>query len=132
MLKVFLPLILISALPLCAETPNEAATAIHDLIQNKNYEVLFPKRYTEWHKVEKEGVPPEKAIARLSGMFEKQHEILLSVYAQLKEAEFTLSETEIVQPTETGKMASATVTVRGKEIPFRLYEMKDGTWGFHL
>ena len=132
MLKRLLPLALLCALPVLAETPNEAASAIHDLIAERNYEVLFPTRYTEWHKAEKEGVPKEKAIARLTRMFEKQHDMLLQLYAQLKDAEFTIAEAPIPQPTETGKMATAEVTLGERTIPFNLYEMKDGTWGFHL
>ena len=136
-MKSILPLLCFAltfgaAVSVYAETPNEGAAAIRDLIAAKDYETLFPTRYTEWHKTEKAGVEKNQAIARLSQMFEKQHDTLLSVYKQLAEAEFTFSENEHAQVSETGRVATATVKLGTKKIPFRLYEKKDKTWGFHL
>ena len=133
-MKRILSLILLTltAVVANAETPQEAAKAIHDLIQAENYAELFPTRYSEWHKVEAEGVAPEKAIERLSAMFKKQREPMLSIYSQLAEAEFELSTKEKPQVSETGNIATATVKFGEREIPFKLYEMKSGLWGFHL
>jgi len=131
-LRLLIVLSIIGSVTLHAETPNEGAAQIRELIKEKKYDVLFPSRYTEWHKAEKEGIGKGEAIAKLSKMFEKQREAILAVYSQLAEAEFTISKRENPQASETGKVASATIKVGGKEIPFKLYEMKDGTWGFHL
>ena len=124
--------ILLSSTMLCAETPAEGAAVIHELVKEKNYDVLFPTRYSEWYKVKKEGVAEDVAIAKLSKLFEKEHEVILSAYAQLTKADFTLSEQENPQISETGKVASAIVKISSKEIPFKLYEIKGGAWGFRL
>ena len=131
-LRIFLTLMVLSAASVYAETPNEGAAAIRDLIQEKNYKVLFPSRYREWSKIEKEGVDKDDAIVKLSKMFDKKHEVLLSVYAQLQDAKFTISEKENPQISETGKIAVARIKIGSKEVPFKLYEMKNKTWGFHL
>jgi|GEM_PF-4574022 len=130
--KTLIVFSLLASAILYGETPNEGAAVIRDLIKEKKYDVLFPSRYSEWHKTEKEGVGQDEAIRRLSVMFEKKHEVLLSIYEQLAESEFTISEYEYPQVTETGKVASAMVQFGSKAVPFKLYEMKDGTWGFHL
>ena len=115
-----------------AETPQEGAKAILDLIKARNYQELFPTRYSEWHKVEAEGVPVDKAVEKLSRMFEKKHEMIVGMYEQLATADFTMGKSEIVQKGETGDMATAEVTVGDKKVPFRLYKMENGKWGFHL
>ena len=114
------------------ETPQGAAAAISDLLSNRDYSTLFQERYSEWHKVEAEGVEAEVAITRLSAMWEKQHDMLASVFKQLASAEFALSKSEMPQKTETGDVATANVSVNGKDITYRLYRMKNGLWGFHL
>lgn len=114
------------------ETPQDGAAAISDLLQKRDYSTLFQERYSEWHKVEAEGVEPEVAIKKLSAMWEKQHDMLASVFKQLASAEFALSKSEMPQKTETGDVATANVSVNGKDIAYRLYRMKNGLWGFHL
>ncbi len=131
-LKIATALTLFCSAILHAETPNEGAAVIRDLIKEKKYEVLFPSRYSEWHKTEKEGLGKDEAVAKLSKMFEKRHEAFVSIYDQLAAAEFTISERENPQEGETGKVASTTIKLGSREVPFKLYEMKDGTWGFHL
>lgn len=115
-----------------AETPQEAAQVIHDLIKSENYSKLFTTRYSEWHKVETDGITPEKAVEKLSGMFKKQREPLLAIYSQLAAADFTIETRDNPQISETGKVATATVKLGERDIPFKLYEMKSGLWGFHL
>ncbi len=117
---------------LSAETPNKAASEIHSLLASKDYDTLFKTRYSEWYKAKKENMKEEDAIKMLSQRFEKQHSILLSVYEQLKTAKFTISERENPQQSENGKVAQAMVTVNSKKLPFKLYQMKDDKWGFHL
>ncbi|HEY5653437.1 MAG TPA: hypothetical protein VIR63_03600 [Pontiella sp.] len=114
------------------ETPQAAAAVISELLQQRNYSTLFQERYSEWHKVEAEGVPPEVAISKLTALFEKQHDTLVDVYNQLAKAEFTINQNDIPQKTETGDVASATISLNGENIPYRLYKMKTGLWGFHL
>ena len=124
--------ILCSACSKHSETPNEAATAIRDLIKEKKYDVLFSERYSEWYKVKEEGIGKDEAVAKLSGMLEKQYDVVVSIYDQLATSDFTISEKENPQEGETGKVASTVIKVGTREVPFKLYEMKDGTWGFHL
>ena len=123
---------LLGALTLNAETPQEGAKAIYELIKAENYTELFPSRYSEWYKVENEGIASDKAIARLSRGYQKNHEMILSIYTQLAEAEFELSQRENPQISETGEIATATVKMGEKERPFKLYKMKNGRWGFHM
>ena len=52
--------ILCSACSKHSETPNEAATAIRDLIKEKKYDVLFSERYSEWYKVKEEGIGKDR------------------------------------------------------------------------
>lgn len=125
-------LFLLAAVTAYAETPQEAAKAIHKLIQTENYNELFPTRYAEWHKVAAEGEAADKAIEKLSGMFKKQREPLLTIYSQLTKAKFEFSQNENPQVSETGKVATAIVKFGEREVPFKLYEMKTGLWGFHL
>lgn len=115
-----------------AETPKEGAAAILQLVTDRNYSVLFQQRYCEWYKVEAEGVEPEKAINKLSSMWEKNHEMMVQLYKQLANADFELSKNEKPQETETGDVATATVLIGEKKVPYSLYKMKSGRWGFHL
>jgi hypothetical protein len=115
-----------------AETPAEAAAEIHRLIQAKQYEMLFTQRYSEWHKIESSGESQEDAIKKLSAMFEKQIVMMLQVYQQLSQAEFSLGKSPHPQKSETGDTATATINLGHKEIPFTLHLMKSGVWGFHL
>lgn len=124
--------ILCSACSKHSETPNEAAAAIRDLIKEKEYDILFPERYSEWYKTKEEGIGKDEAVAKLSGMLEKRHELIVSIYDQLVTADFTVTEEGNPQESETGKVASTVIEVSTREVPFKLYEMKDGTWGFHL
>lgn len=119
------------ALLLQAETPQAAARAIHQLIQAENYVELFPARYTEWYKFEQQGIAQDQAIAQLARGFQGQRALILSVYSQLAKAEFKLSQRDNPQISENGKIATASVRLRDKEIPFTLYQMKNGLWGFH-
>jgi hypothetical protein len=130
--KFILLLSLFTVLSVHAETPKEGATAICELIKAENYTELFPSRYSEWYKIENEGIAPEQAIAQLSRGYQKQHEMILDVYSQLADAKFEISERENPQKSETGKVATATVTIGDKQRPFKLYEMKNGLWGFHM
>lgn len=123
---------LICGSALYAETPKEGAKAIHALLEAKSYHTLFTTRYSEWHKVAKEGVKAEDAVAKLAGMFEKKSELFLDLYKQLAAADFEMGRNEHAQESETGNTATAKVRLGGREIPFTLYEMKDGSWGFHL
>lgn len=115
-----------------AETPNEAASEIHALLASKSYETLFKTRYSEWYKVEKESMEEDEAVKKLSQVFEQQHSLLLSVYEQLKNAEYTISKNDNPQPSENGRVAQATITLQSKALPFKLYQMKNDKWGFHL
>lgn len=131
-MKKFLYLVLFSlALTVGAETPNEGAKAILDLVKSKNYTDLFKTRYAEWYKVEADKVEPQKAVESLSGKWEKQHDLMLSLYEQLSTAEYELSSIDSPQASETGEVATTTVTLGQKKIPYKLYKMKSGLWGFH-
>ena len=57
--------------------------------------------------------------------------MLLSVFKQLASAEFTLSKSDTPNQQETGDVATATITLNGKDIPYQLFKMKNGLWGFH-
>jgi hypothetical protein len=115
-----------------SETPSEAASTIGTLLKNRDYTTLFQERYSEWHKVETEGIEPEAAIAKLSGMFEKNHEMLVAMYDQLATADYAFSQNEMPQTSETGEIATATISVNGRELSVKLYKMTNGRWGFHL
>ena len=93
-MKTMLVLILalIGSVSLQAESPQEGAKVIHDLIEAKDYKTLFTTRYSEWHKAAKEGVKEEDAVAKLSKMFEKKHEIMLGLYKELSAADFEMGE----------------------------------------
>ena len=125
-------LFLLTATGTYAETPQEGAAEILTLLKARNYAELFPARYSEWHKTETEGVPLEEAVKRLSRIFEKNHDMMVGVYEQLTKAEFTTGENEHAQISETGETATAEVTIGEKTVPFTLYKMKNGKWGFHL
>ncbi len=129
---LILAIALICSNTLQAETPQEASKAIHALLVAKDYKTLFTTRYSEWHKVAKDGVEPDKAVEKLSSMFEKKHVILVDLYKSLSTAKFEMGKNEHAQESETGKTATAQVPIGDKEIPFTLYEMKNGKWGFHL
>ncbi len=114
------------------ETPQRGARAIGDLLKARDYSTLFQERYCEWYKVEAQGMAPDAAIKKLSARHETQHDLLVALFDQLSAAEFTLSRSDTPQETETGDVATATVTLEGRDIPSRLYKMKNGRWGFHL
>ncbi len=115
-----------------SETPQEGATAIGDLLKKRDYSTLFQQRYSEWHKVEAQGANPEVAIKKLSAAWEKNHDMLVKLFEQLTTAEYTLSKNDMPQKTETGDVATANVSLGEKKIPYRLYKMKNGLWGFHM
>ena len=80
------------------------------------------------------GLPKETqtAIKKLTPMWEKNHGIMVNLFEQLSQSEFTLTKDEKYLKTETGDVATAKVTIQGKEIPYRLYKMKNGLWGFRM
>lgn len=132
MRKWIVALILLSALSVVAETPQEGAAAILSLLKERNYTELFTTRYTEWYKAEAEGVPQEAAVKKLSSLMERGYDQMVEVFTGLSTAEFEFSTYDLVQQTETGETATATVILGEKQIPYTLYKMKNGLWGFHL
>jgi hypothetical protein len=66
------------------ETPQGGAAAISNLLKKRDYNTLFQERYSEWYKVEAEGVKPEVAIKKLSALCDKQHDVLVNVFDQLE------------------------------------------------
>jgi len=125
-------LLLLAALVAHAESPNEAASAIRQLIQSENYSELFRNRYSEWHKVEAEKADPQEAINRLSARWKKQRDTYLAVYTQLTSAQFTPGKTTTPQGSETGETATTKVKLGDRTVDFTLYKMKNGLWGFHM
>ena len=115
-----------------AETPQEASASILKLLKDKNYSDLFQQRYTEWYKAEAEGIETQTAIEKLTPRWEKNHEMMVKLFEQLSQSEFILTKNEKHQKTETGDVATAKVTIAGKEVPYRLYKMNNGLWGFHM
>lgn len=125
-------IVMFCALEVAAETPQEGATAILKMLKARNYSDLFQQRYSEWHKVEAEGVKPEVAIKKLSTIWEKNYDMLVKLFEKLSNAQFKITKNDNPQKTETGDIATSTVTIGEKKIPYRLYKMKNGLWGFHM
>lgn len=120
------------AMKAAAETPQEGAAVILNLLEGRNYSDLFQQRYSDWYKVEAEGVEPEAAIKKLSGFMEKNYDTLIILFENLAHTEFEISTREKSRETEAGDVATATIAIDGKEIPYRLYKMKNGLWGFDM
>ena len=116
-----------------AETPKEAAKALKALYEAKDFEKLVKERYTELHKA-KNDKDVQKIIDMISGQFsnEKNLKMILTIYDQLINTEPTIEEKANPQKSESGKVAVFKVKFGDKELPFKLYEMKNGKWGFHL
>ncbi|MDH5525479.1 MAG: hypothetical protein OEY01_16035 [Desulfobulbaceae bacterium] len=137
-MKKLIPLIVLTLLFLIgfavtaqAETPREASKAILELLTAQNYEKLFRTRYCELYKAKSEG-EVSKAIKILSAYWEKDHETMINLFEQLSNGDFLISKHEYAQVTETGQKATCQVTLGQKNIPYTLYEMKNGLWGFHM
>ena len=114
-----------------AETPNEASKAILELIKKKDYESIVRKRYSEIHKAKTEE-EVKRVIDMLSKRWGKDNQIVISIFEQLSTAKFTTSKNNNPQKTETGRIATASFKLGDKTIPYKLYEMKNGLWGFHM
>jgi len=114
------------------ETPKQGAITILKMLKERNYTDLFHQRYSEWYKVELEGMDPDKALKMLSSRWERNYDTMINLFEQLADSDYTISKTESPQKTETGDVATATVSIGGRKIPYRLYKMKNGLWGFHL
>ena len=125
-------LFVMGAVDAFAESPQEASSTILKLLKDKNYSDLFQQRFTEWYKAEAEGIETQTAIKKLTPRWEKNHGIMVNLFEQLSQSEFTLTKDEKYLKTETGDVATAKVTIQGKEIPYRLYKMKNGLWGFRM
>ena len=115
-----------------AETPKEGLIAITNFYKSKNMESLVKERYTEIHKAESiEDV--QKIIDYLNKDISKEEK--LKKYIEFFEAlqkvepEIYTKDSKYVQETETGEVAKFKLE-SGRT--YRLYEMKDGRWGFHL
>lgn len=121
-----------AAAPEKAETPQEGAKAILELLKARDYDTLFRQRYSEWHKVEAEGKDPKAAVKKLAARWEKRHEAMVDLFTKLAAAEFEPGKNERPQKTETDELATATISLNGRDIPYSLYRMKNGRWGFHL
>ena len=130
---VIITVLLFMAGGLFAETPKEAAKALKALYETKNFEKLVKERYTELHKA-KTDKDVQKVIDMISGQFskEKNLKMILSIYDQLINVEPTVEDNPKPQQGESGKVAVFKVKFGDKEIPFKLYQMKNGKWGFHL
>ncbi len=120
------------ALGVAAEPPQEGSKAMLKMLKERNYDALFKQRYSEWYKVEAEGKNSDEAIQKLSSIWEKNYDMMVSLFEQLAGAEYELSKNENPQISETGDVATATVSIGEKKVPYPLYKMKSGLWGFHL
>lgn len=116
-----------------AETPKEAAKALRALYESKNFDKLVKERYTELHKA-KSDKDVQKIIDMISGQFsnDKNLKMILGIYDQILNTEPTIKENSQPQKSESGKVAIFKVKFGDREIPFKLYQMKNGKWGFHL
>lgn len=132
MKRILASIVLCCVLGVSAETPQEGSTAIFNLLKERNYDALFQQRYTEWYKVAAEGNSSDEAIQKLSSIWERNYDVMLNLFEQLSSAEYELSKNENPQETETGDVATGTVSLGEKQIPYTLYKMKNDLWGFHL
>lgn len=130
--RILFAMIMCCALGAVAETPKEGASAILKLLEAREYSTLFQQRYSEWYKVETEGKDPAEAVRKLSARWERNYAMMVDLFVQLSSADFQISRTDTPQESETGEVATGTVLIGGKDIPYQLYKMKNGLWGFHL
>lgn len=123
-------LLIWGALSTAAETPQEAATTILNLLKERNYEALFQQRYSQWHRVKAEG--GDAAITKLSAVWERDYDKALLLFQQLSTADYKLGKSERPRTGETGEIATATVSIDGEALPYQLFRMKSGLWGFQM
>ncbi|QQL46172.1 hypothetical protein [Sulfuriroseicoccus oceanibius] len=134
-MKSFLKIAALSLLALAsslAETPQEGLAKITEYYKNSNFKQLITERYSEIHKAK-----TDEEVAKFVAKFEKRFadpkrlEKVVAQFEMIAGYEVTIEEDETPQPTETGKVAK--FTKPGEEgRSFKLYEMKNGLWGFHL
>ena len=124
---------LFTAFNLFAETPKEGAAAIKKLFESKNFETLVKERYTELFKAKSDD-EVQKLIDMISKRFgnEKNLKMILSIYDEVLKVEPVVEDDPSPLESENGKMATFLIKFHGKEIPFKLYQMKNEKWGFHL
>ena len=132
MAKVLAILTLFISVAAFAETPQEGASEIFELLKKEDYESIFKTRYAERYKIEKEDMSAEEAIQKLSKPWKRNYVLYLEVYEQLSKAEFKLSKTDNPQVSQTGEVAVTDVLIQGNKVQFKLYKMKSGYWGFQL
>lgn len=132
MKQILVAILMCCALGAAAETPKEGAVTMLKLLKERNYNDLFQQRYAEWYKVEAEGKETAEAIKKLSSMWERNYDMMVKLFEQLASAEYDISTTDNPLQSETGDVATATVSIGGKSVTYRLYKMKNGLWGFHL
>ena len=130
--RILVVLVMCCALGAVAETPQEGSKAILEMLKERNYDELFKQRYSEWYKVEAEGKKPDEAIQKLSAIWERNYGTMINLFEQLADAEYELSRNENPQRSETGDVATGTVSLGEKKMPYPLYKLKSGLWGFHM
>ncbi len=130
--RLLLLIVFLTGAGLSAETPREGAKAILELVKDRNYAVIFNERYAEWHKVEDAKRRPEEAIQKLSLGWELNRDMVLSIFKQLSKADYEIGTNPDPQESETGEIAVTTVIIGDRTIPYQLYKLKSGLWGFHM
>ena len=103
-----------------------------ELVKERNYTVIFTERYAEWHKVEDAKRRPEEAVQKLSSGWELNRDMILSIFKQLSKSKFELGTNPDPQESETGEIATTYVIIGDRKIPYTLYKLKSGVWGFHM
>jgi len=115
-----------------AETPQEGLAKITEYYKTSNFQQLITERYSEIHKAK-----TDEEVAKIVAMFEKRLadpkrlEKTVAQFEMIAGYDVTIEEDKSPQPTETGKVAKFNKPgAEGRA--FKLYEMKNGLWGFHL
>ena len=115
---------------LAQEKPAQALDVLITLYEKKDFDTLVRERYTEIHKA-KSDTEIKKLIEKYKKRYADADKLkqVVDFYKSAKKVKAIIGKAEIPQKTETGRVARFTL----KSGPtLTLYEMKSGTWGFHL
>ena len=121
------------SLSVSAETAIEGLKEIKALYEAKNFEKLIKERYSEIHKA-KDDAEVEKIIGFMKKRFgnEKNLNMVLKIYEGAEKVEPVIMKNPSPNESEDENMAVFKIKFHGKELPFNLYQMKNGKWGFHF
>lgn len=133
LILIFTSFLFFVSIKASAETAVESLKEIKRLYETKGFEKLVKEYYSEIHKVSNDE-EVQKMIQMVSQRFgnEKNLKMVVMILDEALKVEPKIVKNPSPNDSEEEDMALFPIKFHGKEIDYKLYQMKTGKWGFHF